>query len=92
MSRKLGKKHPQYVGTKGLERLKRERYYWNHKRRLWDTYIVQNLLTHNSLRDVYWNPQCGVACPKGIFKTLTPAKQKRYAKLERYYYRASTGR
>jgi len=92
MCTKLGKKHFQYVGTEGLERLKREKSHWNPKRRLWDTYMVQNLLTHTCLRDVYWNPQCGVACSKGILKTLTPTKQRHYAKLERYYDRASTGK
>ncbi len=92
MSRKLGKKHFQYVGTEGLERLKREKSHWNPKRRLWDTYMVQSLLTHTWLRDVYWNPQCGVASSKGILKRLTPAKQKHYAKLERYYDRAGNGR
>ncbi len=92
MSRKLGKKHFQYVGNEGLERLKHDKSHWNPKRRLWDTYMVQILLTHTYLRDVYWNPQCGVANRKGILKTLTPAKQKRYDKLERYYDRSGTGR
>jgi len=87
---KLGKNHFQYVGTEGLERLKREKSHWHPKRRLWDTYMVQILLTHTNLRDKHWNPQ---NCNKlGIIKRNTPAKRKLYNKLERYYLRAGNGR
>lgn len=90
MSRKLGKKHHQYVGTEGLERLKRDKCSRNPKRSLWDTYMVQILLTHTNLRDKFWCPQ---NCNKlGIIKRNTPAKRKFHNKLERYYDRAGSGR
>lgn len=41
---RLGKKHSQYVGTDGLERLKRDKTIRNPSRRLWDTYRVQILM------------------------------------------------
>lgn len=90
MCNRLGKKHRQYVGTDGLLRLKQDKCERNPKRRLWDTYLVQILLTHTNLRDVLWNPQH--ACEKGISKKLTPAKQKFYNKLERYDNRARNGK
>jgi len=90
MSRRLGKKHFQYVGTEGLERLKQDKSHWNPKRSLWDTYKVQILLTHTNLRDKFWCPQ---NCNKlGIIKRNTPAKRKLHNKLERYYDRAGNGR
>lgn len=92
MSIKLGKKHVQYVDSTGLDRLKQERSHWNPKRRLWDTYCVQILLTQTALRDVHWNPQCGAACSKDTLKPLTPSKQRHYDKLERYYDRSHTGK
>lgn len=90
MSIRLGKKHPQYVGTDGLYRLKRDKSHRNPKRRLWDTYKVQILLTSTSLRDVLWNPQCNN--PEGIYKRLKPSKAAFYAKLDKYQNRADTGR
>jgi len=90
MSRKLGKKHPQYVGTDGIERLKRDKSERNPKRRLFDTYMVQMLLTHTYLRDKFWCPQ---NCNKlGVIKRNTPTKRRFHNKLERYYDRAGSGR
>ena len=90
MCRRLGKKHSQYVGTEGLEKLKADKSHWNPKRRLFDTYMVQILLTHTNLRDVFWNPQCNN--PKGISKGLTRRKASLYDKLQRYYDRAGNGK
>lgn len=90
MSTRLGKKHRQYVGTDGLQKLKQDKCTRNPKRRLWDTYLVQILLTHTNLRDVLWNPQNNTA--EGVSKRLTPAKQKLYDKLERYDNRARNGK
>lgn len=90
MCRRLGKKHSQYVGTEGLEQLKADKSHWNPKRRLFDTYMVQILLTHTNLRDVFWNPQCNNK--KGISKRLTRRKASLYDKLQRYYDRAGNGK
>ena len=87
---RLGKKHSQYVGTDGLDRLKRDKTIRNPKRRLWDTYKVQILLASTSLRDVLWNPQCNNS--EGISKRLKPSKAAFYAKLDKYQSRADTGR
>lgn len=57
MCTRLGKKHHQYVGTEGLQKLKKDRTHPNPKRRLIDTYRVRLLLEHTYLRDVFWNPQ-----------------------------------
>lgn len=90
MCRRLGKKHFQYVGTEGIEQLKADKSHWNPKRRLFDTYMVQILLAHTNLRDVFWNPQN--KSPKGISKGLTRSKAALYAKLQRYYDRAGNGK
>ncbi len=90
MCRRLGKKHFQYVGTEGLERLKHKKMIRAPHRSLCDSYMVCILNDHTNLRDVFWNPQCNH--PKGIEAGLTPRKMKLYAKLETYYRRASTGR
>jgi hypothetical protein len=90
MCTRLGKKHWQYVGQEGIERQKQEKSHWNPKRRLSDTYMVRILNDHCYLRDVYWNPQNNV--PEGISKRLTNRKKAHYAKLEKYYSRASSGR
>ncbi|QTH80482.1 hypothetical protein PA10_00284 [Pseudomonas phage pPa_SNUABM_DT01] len=90
MCKRLGKKHFQYVGTDGLDKLKQDKSHWNPKRRLWDTYRVQILLAHTNLRDVYWNPQHKT--PAGIEKKLTRAKAAYYAKLEKYYERTGNGK
>lgn len=90
MCNKLGKKHFQYVGTDGLDRLKKDKSHWNPQRRLWDTYRVQLLLAQTDLRDVYWNPQH--SCRTGIEKQLTRTKSAHYAKLEKYYERTGTGK
>lgn len=87
---RLGKKHSQYVGTDGLERLKRDKTIRNPSRRLWDTYRVQILLATTSLRDVLWNPQCNN--PEGFSKRLKSSKAAFYAKLEKYYERTGNGR
>lgn len=90
MCTRLGKKHSQYVGSDGLERLKRDKTARNPKRRLWDTYRVQILLTSTALRDVLWCPQCND--PKGVSKRLKPSKTALYAKLDKYQNRTDTGR
>lgn len=87
---RLGKKHRNYVGTEGLDRLKRDKTQRNPKRRLWDTYKVQLLLTSTNLRDVLWNPQCND--PAGIAKRLKSSKAALYAKLDKYQSRTDTGR
>lgn len=90
MCRRLGKKHPDYIGPEGLERQKHERSHWNPKRRLSDTYMVRILNDHTFLRDTFWNPQCNN--PKGISKGLTRRKASLYDKLQRYYDRAGNGK
>lgn len=90
MCRRLGKKHFQYVGTEGLERLKHEKMIRAPHRSLCDSYMVCILNDHTNLRDVFWNPQCNH--PAGIEARLTPRKVKLYNKLQSYYSRASTGR
>lgn len=92
MSRKLGRKHRQYIDTAASYKEQQDR-----KDRLGRSvthlYRVKLLGEHTLLRDVYWNPQVPCAqCDKGLAKVLTPRKQKHYAKLERYYTRTSTGR
>jgi len=90
MSRKLGKKHRQYIGPEGLERQKHEKSHWNPKRRLSDTYMVRILNDHTFLRDVFWNPQNNDRTGNG--KVLTPRKAALYSKLEKYYDRAHNGK
>jgi hypothetical protein len=85
MSRRLGKKHFQYVGTEGLERQKHERMERAPWRRLCDSYRVRLLNDQTYLRDVFWNPQNNNK--EGILKRLKPRKQKLYDKLDRYFDR-----
>jgi len=90
MCTRLGKKHHQYVGTEGLQKLKKDRTHLNPKRRLIDTYRVRLLLEHTYLRDVFWNPQNDNL--KGIGKTLSRRKMSHYIKLEKYFGRTGNGR
>lgn len=86
---RLGKKHFQYVGSDGLKRQKYEKD--TRTGRPLDTmYRVRLLNAHTCLRDVYWNPQNNA--PEGINKRLTPAKQKLYDKLDKYFDRTSSGK
>ncbi|MCY1282875.1 hypothetical protein D9M68_18480 [compost metagenome] len=86
---RLGKKHFQYVGTDGLNKLKYEKDKRT-GRPLDQMYRVRLLNAHTCLRDVYFNPQNN--CSEGINKRLTPAKQKLYDKLDKYFDRTSTGK
>lgn len=90
MCRRLGKKHFQYVGTEGLEQQKKERMIRAPHRFLCDSYMVCILNDHTNLREKLWNPQNNN--PQGIAKPLRHSKQKHYAKLLRFYDRASTGK
>lgn len=90
MSRRLGKKHWQYIGNEGLELQKREPTVLNPKRMVADLYRVKLLNYHTFLRDVYWNPQQDLR--EGLAKRLKPSKQKFYDKLERYWHRTGNGR
>jgi hypothetical protein len=90
MCRRLGKKHPDYIGPEPLQQQKYEKSHWNPKRPLSDTYMVRILNDHTFLRDVLWNPQCNN--PQGISKVLTRSKAALYAKLEKYYDRAGNGK
>lgn len=92
MSRKLGRKHSQYIDA-----AKAAAEQHAHKDRLGrpvtGLYRVKLLGEHTFLRDVYWNPQVpNRQCDKGISKALTARKHKHYAKLQRYFERTSTGR
>lgn len=91
MCRRLGKKHHQYVGGEGLRRQRYEKSIWS-GRPLASTYTVRILNDHCYLRDVFWNPQHDVVDSQGVFKRLTPRKQKLYIKLERYYDRSFNGK
>ena len=82
MCTRLGKRHRNFVGSEGLNRLKTERSSRNPKVCKFDTYMVQNLLTVTCLRDVYWNPQSN--CKKGLAKRIKRSKQALYDKLEKY--------
>lgn len=90
MCNRLGKKHRQYVGTEGLERLKKECLIRNPKVKLFDTYRVQILLTVTGVMDVYWNPQ--QKCKSGISKRLTNSKMRHYQKLDRYWFTSMSGK
>lgn len=90
MSRRLGKKHFQYVDGSGRERQKHERMILAPWRRLCDSYRVRLLNDHCYLRDVFWNPQNNNS--EGILKKLTPRKQKLYDKLEKYFDRTGSGK
>lgn len=87
MCTRLGKKHFQYVGSAGLEQLKKDRCIRKPKQSLITTYRVRLLLEHTSLRDVYWNPQNNN--PQGIEKRLSSRKAKHYAKLDKYTSRTN---
>lgn len=90
MCNRLGKKHRQYAGTEGLERLKKECLIRNPKVKLFDTYRVQILLTVTGVMDVYWNPQ--QKCKSGISKRLTNSKMRHYQKLDRYWLTSMSGK
>ena len=90
MCNRLGKKHRQYVGTEGLERLKKECLIRNPKVKLFDTYRVQILLAVTEVMDRYWNPQQN--CKSGISKRLTNSKMRHYQKLDRYWSISTSGK
>lgn len=90
MCRRLGKKHPQHVGTEGLERQKKERMIRAPHRFLCDSYMVCILNDHTNLREKLWCSQN--ANYAGLGKRMRPSKAKLYAKLERYYDRAGNGK
>lgn len=90
MCNRLGKKHRRYVGTEGLERLKKERSIRNPKVRLFDTYRVQILLTIAGVMDAYWTPQQN--CKSGLSKRLTNSKTRHYQKLDRYWFMSISGK
>lgn len=89
MCKRLGKKHRQYVGNVGMERLSKTPSDRNPKVMLAKTYLVNVLFTGTCLRDVLWNPQQN--CKQGINKTTKPSKAKLYRKLERYETIARSG-
>lgn len=90
MCNRLGKKHHQYVGTEGLERLKKERLIRNPKVKMFDTYGVQILLAVTEVMAVYWNPQQN--CKSGVSKRLTNSKMRHYQKLDRYWSISTSGK
>ena len=90
MSRRLGKKHYDYIGDDGINALKHTKSYRNPKVRLFDMYRVKVLLTETYMRDLYWSPQ--QRCRQGISKDLKPSKMKLYQKLGRYFDRSHTGK
>lgn len=94
MCRKLGKKHWQYISSEAVRFDDPQEEAKYNKDRLGrpvkNLYRVKLLLEHTFLRDVYWNPQCNHR--SGIGARLTPAKQKHYDKLDRYFDRTTDGR
>lgn len=90
MCNRLGKKHHQYVGAEGLERLKKESLICNPKVKLFDTYSVQILLAVTEVMDAYWNPQQN--CKSGVSKRLTNSKMRHYQKLDRYWFISMSGK
>lgn len=90
MCNRLGKKHRRYVGTAGLEQDKNERMHRAPWRRLCDSYKVRMLNETSNLSNKYWDSN--QRSKGGVETRLTSAKSKFYAKLDKYYFRAGSGR
>lgn len=91
MCRRLGKKHPQFVGTEGLERQKHEKMIRAPHRSLCDSYMVCILNDHTNLREKLW-PSQHTRKKNSVENRLTPSKRRYYAKLEHYYARSANGK